>query len=165
MAEKKLFDLATETTPSNSALRVAYGDAATSAKNITLGDLRAWFLGTSGLVKQRTVELGSWDMNTDPAITHRIYLEPSPGTPTIISKIRGVSSIIISNDGESEFWDFYSDGTGNPNTTMPLVSIHQVGGGTPYLNIMSRNDGLFRTNANFNDSTINRGWVVFNYID
>ena len=73
MANKKLFGLVSETTPSDSSMRIAYGKSTEPAKNMTLTNLKNWIAG-SNPVKSITIEIGSWNMN---------YIEEGEGGKSI----------------------------------------------------------------------------------
>ena len=65
MAEKKLFGVAQESTPSDTSLNIAYGSGTVLAKNMTLANLKSWIVGGGGLANQVVMEIGPWDMNDD----------------------------------------------------------------------------------------------------
>jgi len=165
MAEKKLFGLVQESSPSDSSMNVAYGKATEPAKNITLGNLKTWIAG-SNPVKNVTIQIGSWNMNyiEEGSGGKSIQIESSLGVSIPYANVRGISSVIISSDSQEAYYDYYSGGFygGVP----PTLTIQKTNSGASALLYMKPTEGsLFQISTSFNDSVINRGWVTILYVD
>jgi hypothetical protein len=165
MANKKLFGLVSETTPSDSSMRIAYGKSTEPAKNMTLTNLKNWIAG-SNPIKSVTLQIGLWNMNyiEEGEGGKSFQLESSPGVLIPYANIRGISSVIISTDNQEGYYDYYSGGF--YGGIAPVLTIQKTSGGASALLYMKPTEGsLFQTSPAFNDGAVNRGWVTILYID
>ena len=96
-----------------------------------------------GLLKTKTVEIGSWDMETNNliSVTHGLSVAPS--------SVREISALIRSDNGVNVFsFEIASNFINYGSTTI----------------LMGRTDlGLFDSSA-FNDGSINRGFVIIRHV-
>ncbi|MCK4997354.1 hypothetical protein KAS08_03540 [Candidatus Pacearchaeota archaeon] len=101
------------------------------------------------VLKTKTVEIGSWNMDTTRYINvnHDI----------ILSRIRGISAIII-NDAGLGYYDFGSTGSDRMFGTSTDISLVRTTGG--YFD-NANFDGLDA--ASLEDLGMNRGWVIITY--
>jgi hypothetical protein len=168
MAERKLFGLATETTPSNSGLNIAYGSQTDPAKNMTLANLKNWIAG-SNLVKSITIEIGAWNMGDTESVSKTIPILISPSVPLAINKVRGISSVMIRSDDISGYYEtneFMSDASGTGLSSGNTVRVLKGGGVTNAEVLLTiRTGSFYRTNQYYNDPSINRGWITVLYVE
>ncbi len=165
MADKKLFEDLTLATPTDTD-RFAFGKAGSPYKNITLTDFKTVLFGASGgVLQQVAIEIGSWDMNDtfEGAGSKSVRVQSSPGVDIPWVNVRGVPSILIYNDAHTGVWEFFSDYTGTAGS-LPQVTVQQLAGGAASIAINPRDGSIFQTNTVFNDPSVNRGWVIVNYV-
>lgn len=152
MANKKLFDATTVTTPSGSK-KVAIGDANTAAQNITLDNLRKWITGTTSptTLLQKSFNIGTWSMPGTPGVDVTL-------TGIARDKIRGIEVIIRSN-GNEYFPIWY------PNDNRELSGAWKIYD-TPTTNAkinISRRYNYWFDQSGFSGSG-NRGYVLVTYV-
>jgi len=152
MAEKKLFNLVQESTPSSTDLMVAYGSSSVGAKNMKLSDLKSWI---SGAFNTSIYDIGTWNMDGQSewwVITDIPYAD--------ILKIRKVTVMIRSDDfaiGQKILTDI----TGQDGTFTIGPDSETFSGKVAVL--ITRPTSGYYDNTTYNDTTINRGWVTVEY--
>jgi len=105
-------------------------------------------------VRRKVIPIGAWDMDATASVflAHGLDLG---GAGTTVANIRGVRCVII-KDGEDAAYEFdFWNGT-VPGGTI-AVSAAAV--------LLSRTASGFFDMANFNDTGINRGYVIIEYFE
>lgn len=154
----KLFEQSENTNP-NTAQRVAFGRASAASENITLANLLVWLntnldIYTTSeidalILPYTVVNIGDWDMDATKfvSIAHGI---------ADITKIRSVSVMIRKDDGTllplCSFDSIASDGT--VNGAVGAISGTNI--------ILTRKDGGNFDSTDYDQTSYNRGFIVFN---
>ena len=154
MADKKLFDRSLVTAPA-STKRIAIGTPDTLAENMTLASLKTW-LGLTGTtataILTKSVDIGSWNMDSSRG--------KNVSTGIALSKIRGIADIVIKSDSGEMFPAYYRRSNWELSLGAKVCN-------TPTNNAivaLERNDGAFFDAGGFNDTAINRGYIIVHYV-
>jgi hypothetical protein len=167
MANKELFNLP-PAIPSDSK-RIAFGDTANTANNITFGDFKTWLGITTGTTKTLVTPIGVWNMATTSStgmINLSFPMQPGQIFPVSvdITKIRGIK-VLIQNDTGTALSDFLSVQNGTAST-VPQIQIGVFSFIFPatYVLLTRRASSFYTTQPGYTGSG-NRGWIITEYID
>jgi len=98
-------------------------------------------------IEQRTIEIGTWNMNSD--LTKSITFGN-----TLMQSLRSSLSIVIQNDGDYFFFGFYDFLSNGGEFSFDSISSYE-------LDLEIPSAGFFNSNSQFNSNLINRGWISF----
>lgn len=109
-----------------------------------------------GGLRRSVVEIGSWNMDADSS--------KLISTDVAFAKVRSVSFTIIGDTGNALF----INGLNNNDTlggavTSDVVALPQINSGDLQVSLQRQNSGYFDSNR-FDDATINRGWLIIDYV-
>lgn len=167
MANKRLFVDVPTATPTDTK-KIAFGDVGGS-NTITLGDFKSWLGLSSGAIKSYAVEIGGWDMNTTGAKLVPIPFPLQPGQIFVTypppMKIRGIK-VMIRNDAGTVLSDFLSvqNGTDVSNPLIQITEFTFIWTSTSVM-LQRKNGSFYDTSADYNDTGVNRGWILVDYVD
>lgn len=98
------------------------------------------------------MDIGSWNMDSTRGKT--------VSTGIALSKIRGIADVMIKSDSGEMFPAYYRRANWEMSMGMKVCN-------TPTTNAMvalERNDGAFFDAGGFNDTSINRGYIIVHYV-
>ena len=156
MANRKLFDINPLTTsPNGTTMRIAIGNSGTTAQNMTLNGFKTW-LGLTGIspttILTKAVCIGSWNMDTTRV--------KCVSTGVALSKLRAITDITIISDSCEMFAAYYR----NSNWELSLGVKVCCTPSSNALVAIERNDGYFFDQSGFNNTAMNRGWIMVHYV-
>jgi len=114
--------------------------------------------GVATKLMKAVIEIGSWDMDTDASITvsNSLY---GVGTDSMVS----VNAFILADSGVNQH--FYPLITGDGSTITDIqgsIFVEKQIGADDF--VLKRTTGGFFDSTSFNDSGINRGFIILEYI-
>lgn len=157
MANKKLFNLELGT-PTDSDL-IAYGKTGTAYKNITYGDLKNLIVAAVPPIPptptflEKIVNIGAWNM--EGTRTKSVSLGVAR------SKIRGIEVMIISDSGSLQ-------DIAHPHSNEEISGSWKISYTTSSTNAqidITRVYNFYFSNGNFNNSSMNRGYIIVKYVE
>jgi len=159
MADRKLFqDLILTSTPLTTD-RFALGKSGSPYKNITAADLRTWIISAvppippTPTILQKSVNIGAWNMLGTPG--------KSVSLGVARSKIRGIQVTIISDSGSLQ-------DIGHPHSNEEISAWWKINYTTSASNAqidLSRKWDFYFSNGNFDNGSINRGYILVSYVE
>lgn len=159
MADKKLFqDLILTSTPLTTD-RFALGQSGSPYKNITAANLRTWIISAVPPIPptptflQKIVNIGAWNMLGTPG--------KSVSLGVARSKIRGIQVMIISDNGSLQ-------DIAHPNSKEEISAWWKINYTTSATNAqidLSRKWDFYFSNSEFDNSYINRGYIIVSYVE
>ena len=149
----RLFELTEDNNP-NTANRISFGRAGIAALNMPFANLLTWLNNNltfpTAVFNTEIIEIGDWDMNTDPSIDVAHGLSD-------FTKIRRIS-VVIRSDANSAIIGLESANQTNAKPRGAITS-------TDATNVkLFRETGGGFDNALFSATSFNRGWIVIDHI-
>ena len=112
--------------------------------------------GRQGRIRAKVIDIGDWNMDTD------FYKFITVNLLTIASSIIGVDVIIRQDDSGKFSGAFYDLNGYDWNLDLVMGGIHAMG---PTGITLSRTDAGTFDNTGFDQTSYNRGWITFWYIE
>ena len=109
-----------------------------------------------GGLRRAVIEIGAWNMDADSS--------KLISTDVAFSKVRSVSFTIIADTGNGLFVNgMNNDDTLGGAVTSGVVALPQNNSGDLQVSLQRETSGYFDANR-FDDPTMNRGWIIVEYV-